>query len=604
MTARPQFQTLLVAGQVPSALRPNRELWLNMPDRMLGTTDGGAAIPLLGVRVYSPTASYGTNAMVAKNGQILVARAAIVPGAFNPAQWTPLGGNATLPPDASPGSLYIDGANTVLSAGLAGAVAWNAYRTAAGAWKTRETGISAYMALDPAHGLRVYSASSAAAGATPTFTPLIDFSSPTQVDLPQGKLSLTLAGAPALALFDSATSTRMGVTQQDGLLTLGVLDAASVLTQAVTSFRQADRALIHSGSVYLAAADAVLYLHPSNAFEWRSYVQAGDHIIQHRPNHYDRWRSSDGQRAWVANGAFAMTLTPPGDLWLAGTSVQIAGGASGLFYNAGSTDLKLTTDNWHLGLDHTTGTLGFFNAAGTDLFHVDASGSIRVANAIAAVGLATVGSMNVVGHTQTISAHVLDWLTVGGLFTANGALNVSGNLQAQTLVVVANATVSGDVFTQNVHADFNVNAGATVSGHDVTAVNIVSAANVFASVQGYKPGGGSWVDTSDVRSKTELGGYMAGLDELIMLRPVRYVKRAGVTLNGVPSTDSDREFVGLIAQEAEVHMPEMFTQVSATINGAPVTDLRIYDSNALVYALINAVKELHDRVAELEENAV
>jgi len=53
-----------------------------------------------------------------------------------------------------------------------------------------------------------------------------------------------------------------------------------------------------------------------------------------------------------------------------------------------------------------------------------------------------------------------------------------------------------------------------------------------------------------------------------------------------------KEFVGLVAQDVEGVMPEMITQTTGWVDGVEVNDLRMYDSTALTYALINAVKEL------------
>jgi hypothetical protein len=50
-------------------------------------------------------------------------------------------------------------------------------------------------------------------------------------------------------------------------------------------------------------------------------------------------------------------------------------------------------------------------------------------------------------------------------------------------------------------------------------------------------------------------------------------------------------------------LPETVIQIAGFIDGEPVDDLRIYDSSALTYALVNAEKELADRVAVLEGRA-
>ena len=63
---------------------------------------------------------------------------------------------------------------------------------------------------------------------------------------------------------------------------------------------------------------------------------------------------------------------------------------------------------------------------------------------------------------------------------------------------------------------------------------------------------------------------------------------------------NSKEFIGLIAQEAETVMPEMVTQRSGYIDGVAVTDMRELDTTPLIFALVNAVNELAARVVALE----
>ena len=126
-----------------------------------------------------------------------------------------------------------------------------------------------------------------------------------------------------------------------------------------------------------------------------------------------------------------------------------------------------------------------------------------------------------------------------------------------------------------------------------------------------KPGGGAWGDSSDERIKTVLGDYESGLAAVMALNPVRFVYKGNDTYaepigtvpydnsNHVQVAQAQQEFVGLIAQEAEQHMPEMVQQASGFIDGAPVTDLRMLDTGPLIFALVKSVQELSDRIDQL-----
>jgi hypothetical protein len=152
-----------------------------------------------------------------------------------------------------------------------------------------------------------------------------------------------------------------------------------------------------------------------------------------------------------------------------------------------------------------------------------------------------------------------------------------------------------------------------------------------SNTQCYKPGGGSWLDSSDARIKDVKGNYESGLAAINALQPVRFTYKGndthgaassykstpeGVTAEQreadnptVPYANSlhyddavaQKEYIGLIAQDAEIVVPEcVHKKYGNYIDGVPVDDLRILDSTPLIFALVNAVKELSARVVALE----
>jgi hypothetical protein len=122
----------------------------------------------------------------------------------------------------------------------------------------------------------------------------------------------------------------------------------------------------------------------------------------------------------------------------------------------------------------------------------------------------------------------------------------------------------------------------------------------------YKPGGGPWTAPSDERIKDVVGDYTHGLAEVLQLDPVRYTFKGNYSKQATgPSphqrlAETKKEFVGLIAQQAEVPMPEMVMKETGYIDGEPVDDLRALDTTALIFALVNACKELNARIEMLE----
>ena len=112
-----------------------------------------------------------------------------------------------------------------------------------------------------------------------------------------------------------------------------------------------------------------------------------------------------------------------------------------------------------------------------------------------------------------------------------------------------------------------------------------------------KPSTNTWTIASDARIKNVTGEYTKGLDAVCALRPVTY------TYNGAAGFDADSgENISIIAQEAKEHFPECVGTFSAKLNTEDEEETELYNWNghALTFALVNAIKELNDRLRALE----
>jgi hypothetical protein len=105
-----------------------------------------------------------------------------------------------------------------------------------------------------------------------------------------------------------------------------------------------------------------------------------------------------------------------------------------------------------------------------------------------------------------------------------------------------------------------------------------------------KPGGGNWTASSDIRLKKDIRNYQEGLAAVNRIRPVyyRYNEQSGYA--------TDKEYVGVIAQELRLVAPDMVS----TFEKDGEAYLQV-DNSAMVYMLINAVHELSERNQVLEE---
>jgi len=135
----------------------------------------------------------------------------------------------------------------------------------------------------------------------------------------------------------------------------------------------------------------------------------------------------------------------------------------------------------------------------------------------------------------------------------------------------------------------NVGIGTTSPGYQLT-LSTDSAA---------KPTSNTWTISSDARMKTVIGPYTRGVADIMALEPKMY------RLNGAfGSVDDGRVHVSVIAQEAQATWPEMvgtYEHADKDEDGVEtVTELLNLNTNELQWAMVNAIKELVQRVEALE----
>jgi hypothetical protein len=112
-----------------------------------------------------------------------------------------------------------------------------------------------------------------------------------------------------------------------------------------------------------------------------------------------------------------------------------------------------------------------------------------------------------------------------------------------------------------------------------------------------KVGGGSWGNYSDERVKKDISNYTKGLDEILSINPVNY------KYNGKANIKSEKQFVGIIAQEIKEVLPSTVEVTPTKLNDEDEfdTDLLTFDASELTFTLINAVKELKAEIEELKK---
>jgi hypothetical protein len=263
-----------------------------------------------------------------------------------------------------------------------------------------------------------------------------------------------------------------------------------------------------------------------------------------------------------------------------------------------------------------------------------------VDNAVSSINLT--GYVAKSGDTMTGPLNVNSTIGATGNITSNGSMGAAQNITANNTLFSYYGLVC-----QGYYGGYQVDA---VSANPATGPMLISAIHIpgvryqwrmglpggnpyfdfWSDGSAVSQNGGGWLAYSDARIKTITGNYESGLDQVAALKPVRYTFKGnntdkppdqplGVGEDGkaLPRTGdagvapyptsghynaavAGTEYIGLIAQEAEVPMPETVKQSPGYIDGAAVTDLRLLDTSPILLALVNAVKELKARVEELE----
>jgi hypothetical protein len=138
---------------------------------------------------------------------------------------------------------------------------------------------------------------------------------------------------------------------------------------------------------------------------------------------------------------------------------------------------------------------------------------------------------------------------------------------------------------------------------------VIQPGGIIYAGAGYQPGGGLWLDTlAPLQLRKNVAAYTAGLDEVVQLRAVTYQSNGlGITNDDghrfhALGADDGRTYFGLVTEEAQPVMPEMFGTMRGKMRRSDSAEIDITTMNAtpLIYALLNSVQTLHARVVALE----
>jgi hypothetical protein len=296
--------------------------------------------------------------------------------------------------------------------------------------------------------------------------------------------------------------------------------------------------------------------------------------------------------------------------------------------------------------------------SGAYVYILNASATVQVNGTFNSPGTNNLGPTGVTGAlsaTTTISCSGA--MSTASNLSASGSLTIAGNIQCNNNVNSAGVTTANITISSNLQVNGNVNCNNQVAAATINAsgYNYCHAAFLLDNASGFygqrdasgnmymqlfcntsnvaywvnnrvgselflnsdaglyfnegfaaKTISSVWAAYSDKRIKTVLGNYKAGLNEILKLNPVNFIFKGNqqYVKDGRPVHDrlvkENRTITGFVADEIMEIFPETVTTTTGIIDGKEVDDLKMLDFTNVIYALVNAVKELHAEISALK----
>ncbi len=158
-----------------------------------------------------------------------------------------------------------------------------------------------------------------------------------------------------------------------------------------------------------------------------------------------------------------------------------------------------------------------------------------------------------------------------------------------------NASVDGALFAC---ARSGTYAGIFTGGNVGIGTTTPEYALQLSTNSAAKPSSSAWTIASDRRLKTDINAFTDGLSIINQINPVNY------TLNGLGNMPSGTKGIGIIAQDIKDIAPYTIGTFKAKLHPTDTQETELYnfDSSALTFVLINAVKELNSKVDTNAQN--
>ena len=300
---------------------------------------------------------------------------------------------------------------------------------------------------------------------------------------------------------------------------------------------------------------------------------------------YQQIAPSTSGNVLTSNGTTWYSAAPSGGGGSSGvSSFTVSNSVSGMTVSASASTGAITlTTAISSGSTFRSGISAAASGANTDIT------SLTGLTTALAVGYGGTGSTSLAG---------------AGIVTTTGTQTISGDKTFSGTNVYGSLTstsgLAGDTYgfyLGSSSGGLNTNAGNIAVGFRSGTGWLITSTYIESSVADVrKPSGGSFNTSSDERLKTIQGTYTLGLDAIKQLSPIKFKYNDHEKNAKLPTAIKDNTYIGLIAQAVEQ------TSLSGMVSTDP-DGYKSINNSELVYALVNAVKELTARIETLEGRA-
>lgn len=248
------------------------------------------------------------------------------------------------------------------------------------------------------------------------------------------------------------------------------------------------------------------------------------------------------------------------------------------------------------------GYFGYLNGSSLDITGLNSATSINISPALIVTGTATISSNATVGGNLQVNN---DAFVTGQTISTGYVHGKAGVYSATDATMFLRNDGTYRYLQMAASWNWNWNTSNGVLGWNTPSGGFFQINSVDSTIYNYFgpfAGNGAYWNFSDVRLKTNVEDFKRGLDEVLALQPVSFIridKRKPIEPTDTvskPHKAMTRE-VGFLAQDVKKHIPEAVQEFSADETEEPMLAVQ---TDTVLAALVNAVKELSARIQVLE----